>query len=172
MVIRPESEGDHDEIAAVVRGAFVRHPDEVAQLVEDIRASEHFIPELALVAADDSVVIAHVMLSWVGVEDGSRDRILNLSPMSVRPDRQRAGVGTALIRDALGRAEAAGEPAVMVEGIPGYYPRFGFEQAGALGFTPPNPRIPAEAFLVKRLPGYTADLAGRIVYPPAFDVLI
>ena len=171
MVIRPERDADHPAIAAVVRAAFVRHPDEVALFVERIRASEEFIPELALVAEDASGVIAHVMLSWVGVEGGSRTRILNLTPMSVRPDRQRMGVGTRLIQDALGRAEDAGEPAVMVEGIPGYYPRFGFEQASALGFVPPDPKIPAEAFMVKRLPGYSPDLAGRIVYPAAFDAL-
>jgi putative acetyltransferase len=171
VVIRPERDADHLAIAAVVRAAFVRHPDEVAEFVERIRASDEFIPELALVAEDSSGVIAHVMLSWVGVDGGSRTRILNLTPMSVRPDRQRIGVGTRLIRDALGRAEAKGEPAVMVEGISTYYPRFGFERASALGFVPPDPKIPDEAFMVKRLPGYTADLAGRIVYPAAFDAL-
>jgi putative acetyltransferase len=171
VVIRPEREEDHPAIADVVRAAFVRHPDEVALFVERIRASGEFIPELALVAEDASGVIAHVMLSWVGIEGGSRPKILNLTPMSVRPDRQRMGVGTRLIREALGRAEAAGEPAVMVEGIPGYYPRFGFEQASALGFVPPNPDIPAEAFMVKRLPGFSPDLAGRIVYTAAFEVL-
>jgi putative acetyltransferase len=171
VVIRPERDRDHPEIAEVVRGAFVRHPDEVASFVERIRASEEFIPELALVAEDSSGVIAHVMLSWVRLEGGSRPRILNLTPMSVRPDRQRMGVGTRLIWDALGRAEAAGEPAVMVEGIAAYYPRFGFERASALGFIAPNPKIPDEAFMVKRLPGYSTDVAGRIVYPPAFDAL-
>ena len=131
VVIRPEREADYPVIAEVVRAAFVRHPDEVASFVDRIRASEQFIPELALVADDSSGVIAHVMLSWVGVEGGSRTRILNLTPMSVRPDRQRIGVGTPLIRDALGRAEEAGEPAVMVEGVAAYYPRFGFERATA-----------------------------------------
>jgi putative acetyltransferase len=171
VVIRPERDADHAAVAEVVRAAFVRHPDQVASFVERIRASEQYIPELALVAEDSSGVIAHVMLSWVGVEGGSRPRILNLTPMSVRPDRQRVGVGTRLIWDALGRAEHAGEPAVVVEGIPAYYPRFGFERASALGFTPPDPTIPDEAFMVKRLPGYSRDLAGRIVYPAAFDVL-
>ena len=171
IVIRPERHADHPVIAEVVRAAFVGHPDEVASFVERIRASEQFIPELALVAEDSSGVIAHVMLSWVGVEGGSRTRILNLTPMSVRPDRQRIGVGARLIRDALGRAEEAGEPAVMVEGIAAYYPRFGFEQARALGFISPHPKIPDDAFMVKRLPGYNPDLACRIVYPAAFDAL-
>jgi putative acetyltransferase len=171
VVIRPERDADHPVIAEVVRAAFVGHPDEVASFVERIRASGQFIPELALVAEDPSGVIAHVMLSWVGVEGGSRTRILNLTPMSVRPDRQRMGVGGRLIRDALGRAEKAGEPAVMVEGIAAYYPRFGFERASALGFISPHPKIPDEAFMVKRLAGYSPDLAGRIVYPAAFDAL-
>ena len=171
MIIRPERADDHPAIAGVVRAAFVRHPDEVALFVERIRASEHYIPELALVAEDSAKVIAHVMLSWVGVVGGSRPRILNLTPMSVHPDRQRMGVGSALIRAALDRAEQAGEPAVLVEGIPGYYPRFGFEQATALGFEPPSPKIPAEALMIKRLTGYSPDLAGRIVYPAAFDAL-
>jgi putative acetyltransferase len=171
VVIRPEREADHAVIAEVVRAAFAGHPEHVAAFVERIRASDYFIPELALVAEDGSGVIAHVMLSWVGVEGGARTRILNLTPTSVRPDRQRIGVGSRLIRDALGRAEAAGEPAVMVEGIAAYYPRFGFERASALGFVPPHPKIPDDAFMVKRLPGCSSDLAGRIVYPAAFEAL-
>ena len=171
LLIRPERAADHPAIADVVRAAFARQPHEVAAFVERIRASEHFVPELALIAEDDSGLIAHVMLSFVGVEGGLRPRILNLTPMSIRPDRQRRGVGSRLIRDALGRAEAAGQPLVMVEGIPGYYPRFGFEPAIPLGFVSPDPAIPEDAFLVKRLSGYTPGLAGRIVYPAAFAAL-
>src|SRR5262245_1423248 len=170
VVIRPERDADHPVIAEVVRAAFVGHPDDVASFVERIRASEQFIPELALVAEDSSGVIAHAILSWVGVEGGSRPRILNLTPMSVRPDRQRMGVGARLIRDALSRAEEAGESAVMVQGHPSYYPRFGFERASALGFIAPHPMLD-DAFMVKRLPGYSPDLAGRIVYTAAFDAL-
>jgi predicted N-acetyltransferase YhbS len=59
----------------------------------------------------------------------------------------------------------------MVEGIPAYYPRFDFGQASALGFTPRIRRSPTTPFMVKRLPGYSPDLAGRIVYPAAFDAL-
>jgi hypothetical protein len=34
-----------------------------------------------------------------------------------------------------------------------------------------TPKIPDDAFMVKRLPGYSPDLAGRIVYPAAFEAL-
>src|SRR5205807_645374 len=72
------------------------------------------------------------------------------------------------------RAAFVGHPdevASSVEGISAYYPRFGFERASALGFISPHPKIPDDAFMVKRLQGYSPDLAGRIVYPAAFDAL-
>src|SRR3954469_3462331 len=134
MIIRPESSDDFAAIAGVVRDAFGDHGPAVARLVDDIRASKHYVPEFSLVALDESGVIGHVMLSWTAIEGGSRDRVLMLSPMSVRPDRQRTGVGSTLIERVLGLAESAGEPLVIVEGIPAYYPRFGFELAGPLGF--------------------------------------
>jgi hypothetical protein len=56
VVIRPEREAEHPGIAEVVRAAFVGHADEVASFVERTRASERFIPELALVAEDSSNV--------------------------------------------------------------------------------------------------------------------
>jgi putative acetyltransferase len=171
VVIRPELPGDHVAIDEVVRAAFAGHPDEVALLVERIRASPSYVASLALVAEDASGVIGHVMLSFVPIEGGSRSELLILTPMSVRPDRQRRRVGSRLIRDLLGRAEAAGEPAVLVEGIPAYYPRFGFERASPLGFVVPHASIPDDAFMVKKLVGYESALAGRVMYPPAFDHL-
>jgi putative acetyltransferase len=124
-----------------------------------------------LVAEDATGLIGHAMLSWVRLESAAREHLLDLTPMSVRTDRQRHGVGTALIRRLLDRADALGEPAVVVEGVPAYYPRFGFERASALGFFPPYPGIPDDAFMVKRLSAYTPSIAGRVVYPAAFDPL-
>jgi putative acetyltransferase len=170
-VIRPESREDHAEIGQVVTAAFRNHGPQVAVFVERIRASENYVADLALVSLDDTGVIGHVMLSFVGIEGGARKQLLCLTPMSVRPDRQLQGVGRALIDDVLARADAAGEPAVLLEGIPGYYPRFGFELAGAHRFEHPNPEMPAEAFMVKRLSTWDASLAGRIVYPPYYNVL-
>ena len=167
-MIRRERREDEAEISRVIDAAF--DDRDTSAFAEQIRASPGYVPELAFVTEEEGEIVAHTMLSRVQLEGPDVD-VLILTPMSVRPDRQRIGVGTRLIRDALGRAEEAGEPAVMVEGVAAYYPRFGFERASALGFISPHPKIPDEAFMVKRLPGYSPDLAGRIVYPAAFDVL-
>jgi putative acetyltransferase len=164
FTIRTEEPGDREQVLDVVRAAFTRHPDEVALLVELLE------PEIALVAVDETRVVGYIILSWVTVVDAARPRVLCLSPLAVQPERQRQGIGAALVRGALARAEAAGEPAVILEGIPNYYPRFGFERASALGYVAP-PNVPDVAFMVKRLPGFTPELAGRIVYPAAFDAV-
>ncbi|TGB08580.1 N-acetyltransferase, partial [Streptomyces sp. MZ04] len=58
---------------------------------------------------------------------------LSLAPVSVTPDHQSTGIGTALIRAALDAARNQGEHTVTVLGHPTYYPRFGFERADAHG---------------------------------------
>ena len=54
--------------------------------------------------------------------------------MSVRPDLHGKGVGTALVREALDRARAAGWKGVFVLGDPPYYARFGFHTQTARGY--------------------------------------
>ena len=167
--IRPERPADRDGIAHVHDLAF-RDP-RVPELVDLIRASDRFDPAFSLVAVDGGTVIGHVMLS--GADLSRSDdvvQVLLLSPMGVSPDRQRQGVGSALVRDVLARADARAEPLVVVEGVPSFYPRFGFEPASHHGIEPPFP-LPDEVFMVLPLTAYEPSLRGRIVYPPAFDIV-
>jgi putative acetyltransferase len=168
VVVRPERPNDHDVVDGVVHAAFGASGAEVAQLVLDLRASPGYIPELALVAADDGDVIGHVMLTESMVE-GSDATILILSPLAVRPDRQRHGVGSALVPEGLRRAEEHGAPLVIVEGDPRYYSRFGFRRASELGLERPHEQIPEVAFQALPLAGYDSKLRGKVVYPPPFD---
>jgi putative acetyltransferase len=169
--VRPERPDDRAAVAAVVLDAFGAHGPQVVPFVDALRRSQGYVPELALMAVDDSGVVGYVMVSWVPLEGSARERILNLTPLAVRPDRQRTGVGTRLVASVLALADEAGEPAVVVEGVPAYYPRFGFERASALGFRPPHDGIPDAAFMVKRLAAWDPAVVGRVVYPPAYDVL-
>jgi len=162
--VRRERPGDAAQVTAVIEAAF--GGPAVADFAAAIRRSDGFVPELAFVAEDGGDIVGHTMLSRVELE-GHGD-VLILTPMSVRPDRQRQGVGAALVRTALAAADERGEPLVLCEGVPEYYPRFGFGSATELGLLRPDARIPDAAWLVARLRAYDPGLRGRVVYPPFF----
>lgn len=169
VTIRAEGPKDTREIADVVSGAF-GSPTE-ARLVEAIRASENFIPELSLVAEHDGHVVGHVMISFVTLhDDHTRHRIATLSPLAVAPDIQGQGIGSALVREVTARADALREPLVVLEGSPAFYGRLGFEHAALYGIHITLPSwAPAEAAQVLRLGTYDPTIRGQVVYPPAFN---
>jgi putative acetyltransferase len=165
LTIRPETGHDHRAIAEVTAAAFGKQRE--ARIVEAIRRSDAFVAELSLVAELEGAVVGHVILSYVQLGDDSR-RVLELGPMSVAPERQRNGIGSALVEEALRRADERGEPLVLVLGHPTYYPRFGFRPASELGIAPPEPDIRDEVFMAVPLRAYDPSLRGRVVLPPAF----
>jgi putative acetyltransferase len=166
FVVRRERAEDEREISDVVEAAF--DDASVAMFTESIRASAGYVPELTFVGGEDGRIVGFTMLSYVGLDGGPVDRLLTLTPVAVRPDRQRQGVGTAVVRAAVAAADDRGEPLVLVEGIPAYYPRFGFVSATALGLERPDERIPDQAWLTVPLRAYEPSIRGRVVYPPFF----
>jgi predicted N-acetyltransferase YhbS len=123
------------------------------------------VPELCLVAEEDGLVVGHVMFSRAAL--GSGHVVLVLAPVAVAPDRLGAGIGSALVRESLERAGASGYGVVVLLGHPTYYPRFGFEPAGALGIESPS-AVPPEAWMAFRLPGYDPAMRGVVTYAEAF----
>lgn len=175
-VIEPERTADHAAIRAVVGAAFADEPG-VADLVGLIRASPEYVPELALVARVAGEVAGFVMLSHAELVEESggssqRHRVLTLSPLAVAPALQGRGIGSALVRAGLAAAERLGEPLVVLEGSPRYYPRFGFRDCREFGISMPLPDwAPPEAGMVYPLPAYDPRMRGRVVYPPAFAIV-
>ncbi len=174
MGIRPESEADHDAVRRTVTSAF--GSDAEALLVDRIRASPECVPEMALVAVVDDEVVGHVMISDAVLQHVSGERRISmLSPLAVSPERQREGIGSALVRAALAAADERREPLVVLEGSPGYYGRLGFEPAARYGIALPLPDwAPPEAAQVIRLSAFEPDdrsLRGTVVYPAAFTSL-
>ena len=89
----------------------------------------------------------------------------------VAPSFQRRGIGAALVREVVWRADDAGEPLVVLEGNPSYYARLGFEHSVPLGIDIDLPAwAPAEAAQMLRLRTYDPSIRGHLVYPPAFDI--
>lgn len=100
MLIRQETKKDFSEIYELVAEAFAsaQHADGNEQdLVEALRKGEAYVPELSLVAEIDGKLAGHIMFSKAKVGD---DTVLVLAPLSVKPEFQRQGVGTALMNKA------------------------------------------------------------------------
>ena len=138
-------------------------------MIDAIRRSEGFVPSLSLVAEDEGEIVGQALFSYVALASSSR-RLLELGPISVRPDRQREGIGGLLIREGIARAEELEEPVVLVLGHPDYYPRFGFEPASRFGLFPSDPNIPDEAFMAMPLKRYDPEIGGRVIFPAAYFI--
>lgn len=167
MLIRRESASDIDRVAAIVASAFAT-PDGAepveARLLDALRASGAWLPRLSLVAVDADEVVGHVVCSraWVDQVD-----VVALGPLAVRPDRQRSGIGSALMHAVLAAAEALDEPLVALLGHTDYYPRFGFVRGDGIGVRPPVEHWGAY-FQVRPLAGYDPSLRGEFRYAKPF----
>ncbi|MDQ4149412.1 MAG: N-acetyltransferase [Actinomycetota bacterium] len=164
--VRQEQEGDAPAIRRVHELAFGQTDE--ADIVERLRRSPSWLPELSLVAVAGGEVVGHVLLSRAALDSGTE--VLALAPMGVVPEYQRRGIGSVLVDRALSRAAKTDFPLVVVVGHPGYYPRFGFEPADQYDITPPF-EVPREAWMVYRLPSFQSErVRGRVLYPPAFGL--
>jgi putative acetyltransferase len=169
LTIRAEKEADFPAIFDVVATAFGSMVE--ADLVDAIRASANYIPQLSLVAEVEGEVVGHVMISYASLHARDiRRPIAMLSPLAVSPEFQRRGIGSALVREATSKADDRGEPLVVLEGSPAFYARFGFEHSLVHGIRIALPAwAPPEAAQVLRLHTYHPSFSGHVVYPPAFD---
>jgi predicted N-acetyltransferase YhbS len=177
MIIRRELPADHASVHALHVAAFtadpvtgaVRAPGDVpeARLVDELREDVGFLPYLSLVAVDDDAVVGHVIATRAWLEPLAVPA-LGLGPLGVLPQRQRTGVGSALLHSLLAVAEAAGERVAALLGNPAYYRRFGFVRSTDLGITPPDPRW-GEQFQARLLSG--APVGGTFRYADPFEGL-
>jgi putative acetyltransferase len=163
VIVRAETPDDHDTIRRIVDEAF---GDTITSaIVDGIRASDRFVPELSLVAVYEEQPLGHVISSYVDVVPGSR-RVLQVGPLAVVPSHQRRGIGTALMRETIRIADERGEPLLLIEGDPAYYGRFGFTRADEQGIEMPPESHGPQYFMIRPLRAYDSSLRGRAVYPP------
>jgi putative acetyltransferase len=171
VLIRRETERDAEVIRAITTAAFAqgRPPNQIppeAELIDELRAGPAWIAALSLVAVTpEGEPIGHVLGTRGHV---GQDPVLALGPLSVRPDRQQKGVGSALMHAILGAADALGEPLAALLGDPAYYRRFGFELSTVYQIAPPRPEWQPH-FQVRVLSGYQPRLRGVFTYPEPFD---
>lgn len=148
MVIRDEHAGDAAAIREVVRAAFAgaEHSSGTEPAIVD-GLREAGALTVSLVALDESGIAGHVAISPVSV--GAAKDWYGLGPVAVRPDCQRKGIGSALIREALGALRTRGAAGCVVLGDPAYY-------AGSASHRTPRSPTPTRPRLFSR-----CSLSGR-----------
>ncbi len=164
MQIRLERPEDATTIHALTETAFKDMPfsdDTEARVIDALRAAGALT--LSLVATHSGEIVGHVAFSPVTI-NGEAGGWYGLGPVSVWPDRQRSGIGQALIGEGLRRLQSMGAGGCVLLGDPAYYARFGFEH---------DPRLrhagaPPWAFQCLTLNGPRPS--GDVSFHPGFDV--
>ena len=137
-----------------------------ATLVDRLRGSPDSI---SLVAALADRVVGHILFTPINIEPAARVRVAGLAPMAVRPENQRTGIGSQLVRAGLDQCRQRGYAAVVVVGHPEFYPRFGFVPASTRGLKCEFP-VRDEVFMALELkPGALAGVSGLVRYRPEFS---
>ncbi len=169
VAIRAMRDDEFDSVRRIEVDAF-GGDESIGVLLDALRASWAWVPELSIVGERAGEVCAHVLFTRAILDAPDKlIEVLVLSPVGVRADLQSQGVGTAMITQALALIAATrSEPAIFLGGSWNFYPRFGFESACAIGFRRPSLRTPEPAFQVLRLPTFDVSMKGTLVYPDAF----
>lgn len=109
---------------------------------EKLRRGRRPSEGLAFVARDASGAVAGSVRLWDVVLGEGGPAALLLGPLAVDPALKNAGIGSALMRDAVAEAARLGHAAILLVGDAPYYGRFGFSAAktGALAMPGPYER--------------------------------
>ncbi|MBU4033493.1 MAG: N-acetyltransferase [Proteobacteria bacterium] len=120
MKIRALTLENYPKASAMLRQAFPRSSAEV-QLVENLHKNNKEIHEWVCIHIN--TVIAYI--AFTKAYNGSAVCGLHLAPLAVKPEFQKQGVGSELLRFALRQKEIK-ESTVFVFGDPRFYQKFGF----------------------------------------------
>ena len=160
--IQDETDADAGAISEVTVAAFKsleisNHTEQF--IISALRAAKALT--VSLVAKVDGRVIGHIAFSAVAISDGTRNWY-GLGPVSVLPEYQRQGIGTALMQEGLSRLKNMNAQGCCLAGHPDYYRKFGFENMPGLVLE----GVPQEFFFALSFDGHIPQ--GTVTFHDAF----
>ena len=180
ITIRPEEHKDYKDIVSLVLRSFKEGTDysdgtDIVALIEEIRDSEYYIPELSFVAELDGKIVGHFLFSRFplsktpeGGHGGAKDTdIVMLAPVSVHADHLRQGIGSAMIRLGIEKVEEMGFSGIIVEGNYRFYNTVGFRTSSEFGIYPVSGYPMTEPrcqMCMETFPSSLRDKGGYVVY--------
>lgn len=172
ITIRQEQAKDYSTVFQVNKDAFatMEYSNQTEHfLVEKLRKTTAYIPELALVAELDGKIVGYIILTKIKIDNGEQlFDALTLGPVAVIPKLHKQGIGSQLIKEVHKRAKALGHKVIVLLGHKDYYPRFGYEMISKYGIQLPFKSAPENCMVL----GLTADaldgVSGMVIYSKPF----
>ena len=178
IIIRPETTKDYKDIISLILRSFKEGTDysdgtDIIALVEEIRASKYYIPELSFVAELDGKIVGHFLFSHFPLsktEKGDHKEtndIVMLAPVSVHADYFRQNVGSTMLTIGIKKVREAGYKGITVEGNFEFYNRVGFKTSSEYNIYPTSgyPMIDPRCMMCQEtFEGALKGIEGYIVY--------
>lgn len=173
MNIREEEPKDYQAVFHVIENAFKNemYTDHKEQfLVERLRKSESFVPELSLVAEINGQIVGYVLLTKIKIINDRLEETpsLALAPIAVMAAQQGQGIGGKLIEEAHRKAKELGFASVVLLGHEKYYPRFGYKMAKEFRIKLPFDAPDENYMLIELVEGALRGVCGMVKYPREF----
>ncbi|MBW1656526.1 GNAT family N-acetyltransferase [Flavobacterium quisquiliarum] len=170
--LRQENINDFESVFQLIEKAFEKeeYSDHKEQfLVERLRESDAFIPELSIVAELEGKMVGHILFTKLKiVNDSHAFESLALAPVSVLPEFQGKGIGSKLILYGHEVAKSLDYKSIILLGHKDYYPRFGYEPCEKYNIKMPFD-VPAENCMVIALVENSLEgVSGEVIYPKEF----
>ncbi|WP_293945626.1 MULTISPECIES: GNAT family N-acetyltransferase [unclassified Sphingobacterium] len=176
IYIRQESVDDYQAVFDLIEQAFKyeEHSNHQEQfLVEKLRQSPEFIPELSLIAEVNNKPIGYILLTKIKIHNEEKKEdypSLALAPIAVLPEFQGKGVGGRLIEEAHKIAAQLDFGSIILLGHASYYPRFGYVTMAEYGISMPFDVPDENCMLIELREKALAGLQGTVVYPEEFGI--
>ena len=178
IIIRPEMVKDYKEIISLVLRSFkegTNYSDgtDIIALIEEIRASEYYIPELSFVAELDGKIVGHFLFSHFPLSKTKNGEYINnkdivmLAPVSVHADYFHKHIGVTMLTLGIQKVREAGFKGITVEGNFNFYNRLGFRTSSEFNIYPTSGypmEEPRCMMCQETFDGSLNDIEGYIVY--------
>ena len=172
MNIRKEEEKDYKQVFKLIEKAFENeeYSDHREQfLVERLRNSDSFVPDLSLVCEMNEMIVGYILLTKIKIKhsDFSYDS-LALAPVAVLPNYQGNGIGGHLIEFAHKKARELGVESIILLGHPTYYPKFGYRKASDFDIQLPFDVPDENCMAIELVEDALKNINGMVEYPKEF----
>ncbi len=166
--IRQENMEDVNEIYHVVQKSFeeaLYSDHDEHNLVNRLRNSKNYIPELSLVAEYEGKIVGHILFTEIKVGDQT---LIALAPLAVIKEMQNKGIGKLLIMEGHNIAAQLGYKGSVVMGHNLYYPKFGYKKASQYGIEAPFDVSDEHFMAVELMEGGLSNVHGVVEYAKEF----